>query len=330
MNPLVSFVVPAFNYGRYLNEALDSIAHQSLAVDYEIIVVDDASTDETPDVVRAFDDSRLFYVRHLENCGTTATIIHGLEMARGTYIAELSADDRYRPDFLSHTMPILEQNTDVGMVYGDVAAIDADGNLLADPWEGNISRQLHQHRAFKGNELELMLLHNPAASQARLMRSALVTQELPFPKWLYPRFGPFDWYENVRVAREQPVYYIPRTLADYRIHAKNQHRCAVVSDYSERTIIQTLDQLFDESPRVLQGHGIKQRVFGIAYLSLADHYFGIGHFADARRCYLEALRWQPRTFLAAGGMHRLLGTVLGEKRYARVKNILRSLLVRSE
>ena len=53
MTPLVSFIIPAFNYGRYLNEALDSIAHQSLAVDYEIIVVDDASTDETPEVVRA-------------------------------------------------------------------------------------------------------------------------------------------------------------------------------------------------------------------------------------------------------------------------------------
>lgn len=330
MNPLVSFVVPAFNYGRYLNEALDSIAHQSLAVDYEIIVVDDASTDETPDVVRAFDDSRLVYVRRRENCGTTATIIHGLELARGTYIAELSADDRYRPDFLSHTLPILEQNTEVGMVYGDVAAIDAGGNLLADPWVGNVSRQLHQHRAFKGNELELMLLHNPAASQARLMRSALVKQELPFPKWLYSRFGPFDWYENVRIAREQPVCYIPRTLAEYRLHPKNQHRRAMVSDYSERTIIQTLNQLFAESPHVLQAHGIKQRVFGTAYQRLADHYFGLGRFADARRCYLQALRWHPRTFLAAGGMHRLFGTGLGEKHYAHIKNTLRGLLVHSK
>ena len=327
--PLVSFIVPCFNYGRYLTECLESIFRQTATGDWELIVVDDASTDETPDVIRAYCDPRLRYTRHTQNRGTSATISDALRLTRGEYVAVLDADDRYRPDFLETVLPIMEQYPDVGMTYGDLAAIDEAGNLLADPWEGNAARRIHQNRAFKGNELWLMLTKNPSASQARLIRRVLLKDELPFPVWLHPRFGPIDWYMSVRLARNHDVYYIPRTLAEYRFHAGMQHQ-KPRRFYYEETVLHVLDALFAEPNVELQQPGRKRIAYGLAYQRFADQYFSAGNYSAARRCYLQALRLQPRAFVGSGGLHRLIGTGLGEKRYARIKSTLRGLLVRSE
>jgi hypothetical protein len=243
-------------------------------------------------------------------------------------VAQLDADDRFRRDFLAVTLPIFFAHPDLAMVYGDVAGMDEAGNLFSDPWQEHNARRLHGGRASRGNELVLMLLHSPSSATARLMRGDLARAQAPFPAYVDGHFGSAEWFLNLRLARHHDVYYLPRTLADYRIHPANLHSRPLVGRHVEESIISILDHLFAEPLEELKQKGLKPRAYGAAYLRLADAYFTGGNFKDARRCYVHALRWQPRQVLRKGGLHRLLGTTLGTMRYAQAKRSVPKWLVR--
>src|SRR5438128_3167006 len=98
--PAVSFVVPVYNMEAFVADCLNSIFGQEGNHDYEVIVIDDASTDAGADVVATFDDPRIRLIRHRKNKGAAHTITEGLHAARGKYVARIDPDDRYRPHFL--------------------------------------------------------------------------------------------------------------------------------------------------------------------------------------------------------------------------------------
>ncbi|MCT9867987.1 glycosyltransferase family 2 protein [Paenarthrobacter aurescens] len=115
----VSVVVPCYNYGRYLPDAVASALTQD-GVDVEVIVVDDASTDGSAAVAwrLAAGDPRISVVLHESNQGHIATYNDGLSRARGRYVTLLSADDLLAPGALARAAALMEANPEVGMVYG--------------------------------------------------------------------------------------------------------------------------------------------------------------------------------------------------------------------
>src|SRR5438132_8242141 len=104
--PLVSFVVMAYNLGRFLSDCINSILSQDSFGNFEIVLVNDASTDDTDTVIRSFSDSRIRVIEHHCNQGHVSTANDGFAAARGRFIARIDADDRYQLDFLSKTVPI--------------------------------------------------------------------------------------------------------------------------------------------------------------------------------------------------------------------------------
>src|SRR5947209_4282299 len=107
--PSVTVVIPCYNYGRYLRGAVKSVLDQP-GVDVEAIVIDDASTDGSADVVRevAAADPRVRAILHRSNFGHIATYNEGLEQASGDYVVLLSADDALTPGSLSRATALLE------------------------------------------------------------------------------------------------------------------------------------------------------------------------------------------------------------------------------
>ena len=116
-NPKVSVVVTTYNRAALLPRAIRSVLAQTYE-DYELIIVDDCSTDDTPDVIRTFVDSRIRVVRHAENTGQSAAINTGIRLARGEYIAFLDDDDEWvESKLLRQVRALDESDPRVGLVY---------------------------------------------------------------------------------------------------------------------------------------------------------------------------------------------------------------------
>ncbi len=108
MGSLVSIIIPTYNRARILGRAINSVLEQTYA-NWELIVVDDGSSDFTPQVVESFRDDRIRYV-HQENKGHQSAKNHGMEETRGEWITYIDDDDTFRPDFLKTTLSFIEQN----------------------------------------------------------------------------------------------------------------------------------------------------------------------------------------------------------------------------
>jgi len=121
-DPTVTVVTPTYNHAETLPRAIESVLHQTFE-DFEYIVVDDASTDNTKLVIESYDDDRIHYVRHEENKGGSAARNTGITKARGRYVAFLDADDEWLPGKLAAQVECLEERTeDWVAVYCDVVS----------------------------------------------------------------------------------------------------------------------------------------------------------------------------------------------------------------
>src|SRR5918996_212462 len=116
MSSKVSVVIPTYNYGRYLPEAVESVLHQTFP-DLEVIVVDDGSTDDTRELIGRFGD-KVCYI-YQRNQGLPAARNTGIRAARGEYVGFLDSDDLWLPGKLALQVPRLDSRQAVGLVYAD-------------------------------------------------------------------------------------------------------------------------------------------------------------------------------------------------------------------
>jgi hypothetical protein len=117
--PAVTVIVPCFNYAHFLPSAVRSAVSQD-GVDVQVIIVDDASSDATPEVAARLEAAspNVSVVRHDSNGGLVATMNHGFALAEGDYVVKLDADDMLTPGSLARSVRLLESYPDVGFVYG--------------------------------------------------------------------------------------------------------------------------------------------------------------------------------------------------------------------
>jgi glycosyltransferase involved in cell wall biosynthesis len=318
--PQISFVVPCYNYGAFLPDCLDSIFGQEGGHTFEIVAVDDGSTDDTPAVLERFADPRLRVIRHAQNQGHVKTITRGLREARGRLVARIDPDDRYRPCFLSETVQPFEAYPEVAFVYGDAALIDAAGQITVPR-----SDTAHYGRDFKGNEFIPLLVENFVCAPTVIARREAWLAALPVPENL--AFN--DWYFNLMIARRHDFHYVNKVIAEYRVHDSNHHGKIVRDRSEEPSILRLLDLIFGEAEADPERERAKQRargrVYAAQYLKLADGYFGFAMNQDARRCYLQAIRHAPRNLLSWTILRRLAATGVKRQRYEQLKRALRLL-----
>lgn len=147
--PTVSVIIPTYNRAHLVGRAIRSVLNQTYQ-DFEVIVVDDGSTDNTEEVVKSFNDSRIRYVRHEQNRGGAAARNTGIKMAQGEYIAFQDSDDEWLPEKLEKQMKVFENApAKVGVVYtgfwsieGNVKKYSLDREIRHK--EGDIHSQILQ------------------------------------------------------------------------------------------------------------------------------------------------------------------------------------------
>ncbi len=213
--PLVSAIVAAYNYERYLPEALDSALAQDYPADrLEVIVIDDGSSDATPEIAQAYARraaGRIRYVRQ-ENAGLAAATSRGLVECRGDLITLLDADDVWLPSRTRLLVSALSRHPNAGLVYGDMEVIDGEGRALAPSWY----REQGQ-TPFRGAVVNHLLRSNFVIAPALMVRASLRDRFSPIPR----EFPTQDWYMAARVAEVAEVEFVPAAVARYRRHGAN-------------------------------------------------------------------------------------------------------------
>jgi hypothetical protein len=210
--PRVSLAMSCHNYGRYLNTAIDSIIHQR-GCDLEVIVIDDASTDETADVLRGYrDDPRVRAVRHEERRGHLRSNNEGLALARGEFVGIFDADDfLLKHDAVARKVDVFDRHPSVGLVYSAYMLVDEKDApfRLFRPWPSDYVRS--------GLE-EFTHLINACyvPHSSTLVRRARHERLDEVYDLTLPHAG--DWDIWLRIAARSDVGYIAEPLQAYRQH----------------------------------------------------------------------------------------------------------------
>jgi glycosyltransferase involved in cell wall biosynthesis len=229
----VSIIMPAYNRGYIISEALQSVSGQTFR-NFDLIVVDDGSTDDTAAVVQHFSDARLRYVRHEKNKGYSGACNTGLRQARGEWIAFLDSDDLWKPEKLEKDMDFLERHAEADAVFTDLEKQDGSRHVPSFMRESPCMFSLLSEKKwpreviFTKREMYLCLLQEVPIKPSALMirRSAAETLE-PFNE-SWPSGS--DWDFLLRFSKHFRFGYIDETLALLRVQADATHRVHAIAD----------------------------------------------------------------------------------------------------
>jgi alpha-1,3-rhamnosyltransferase len=287
MTVLVSVVIPSFNHARFVTQAIDSVLGQTLA-DIELLVVDDGSTDGSPELIRrhlASSDGSIpvrFVAR--ENRGICRTLNEALAGAAGKYFAVLGSDDLWAPNKLARQVEGLESaDDDVAASFSDCWVIDAEGLR-----RGRMGLRF----PFRGGDIykDLLLLRFFPPAPTSIFRRNAIMELGGFNERTRVTEDVDLWY---RMARSYEVAYVDQPLASYRVHGDNVSAQDPVAVYQDKMVIME-DLILGDPELELMASTLRARV----QANHAGHLYTLLRLPEARRAALSALRTSPWERLA--------------------------------
>ncbi len=216
----VTVVVPCYNHGHFLREAIES-AERSRGVRFEIIVVDDGSTDVmTLEVMGRLRRDGYQVLRHEENRGVSAARNTGIAQAQGRYILPLDADNRIRHDYLRLGMSILDRAPTVGVVYGDIEYFGEDTGRITTP----------------EFSLERLMIDN-IVDNCAVFRRAIWEDCGGYDTEMPDRLGYEDWDFWLQAAKRGWGFVrIPEIMLDYRVRSDSMVRACRIPENHRRLV----------------------------------------------------------------------------------------------
>jgi glycosyltransferase involved in cell wall biosynthesis len=213
MTPAVSVIIPAYNYGHYLAGALESVLGQTTG-DLEVFVIDDASTDDTPEVVRRYlGDARVHYER-IDHAGVSAAKNTGIRLSQAPFVAFLDADDLWLLTKLERQLALFRADPDLGVAYTRRLLINEHGEELV----------YNQPTFYRGNVLEPLFRVNFVCQSSAMVRRPVFDAVGMFDE----RCPPVEDYDLwLRAALRYRFDYVDEPLVKYRTgHASLSSRNA--------------------------------------------------------------------------------------------------------
>jgi glycosyltransferase involved in cell wall biosynthesis len=288
--PRVSVIIPCYNQAHFLGDAVESVLNQSYP-HFEIIVVDDGSTDNTSEVAARYNQVRCI---RQQNQGLSAARNTGLRESTCEYLVFLDSDDRLLPDALSTGLKYLEAQPERAFVSGHYRLINAEG----EPQETNPQPHIEE-------EHYLALLQNNYIT---------VPASVMYRREIFDRVGDFDTalkssedYDlYMRISRAHPVYCHGALVAEYRAHGSN------MSSNSERMLKATLSVHSAQWPYVKgnkkyeqayrRGRRYWQYRYGEGMVEkVRSQVRAPGQWGEALRGMKTVLRYYPRGFFKHAG-----------------------------
>jgi glycosyltransferase involved in cell wall biosynthesis len=276
--PEVSVIIPTYNSAQYVIEAVESVLAQTWR-DFEVLVIDDGSTDDTEQVMRRY-EAPVRYLRQA-NGGVAVARNRGIAESLGRYVAFLDADDTWLSHKLARQMEALRQQPRQRACYSAFTVVDADLNPIG------ISRSQRQ-----GTALEDLLTHgNVIGSICTVLCD----------RSLFDLVGGFDpalsqcadWDMWVRLAAQTEFLYIDEPLVTYRQHGTNMSRNAPLLEHDS---LQVLRKGFAMPELSEPLRAQRQAALARNYMVLAGTYFHARRYRDFLRCAARAVTMDVHQF----------------------------------
>jgi glycosyltransferase involved in cell wall biosynthesis len=216
--PRVSVVMPTYNQAKYIHDALDSVLNQTFQ-DFELIVVNDGSTDHTPQILQEYQrqhaqhpQQHTLVVINKKNEKLPRALNTGFQQACGQYLTWTSSDNNMKPDMLEKMVAALDHNPNVGFVYADWDVIDDDGQYV-----GTVQSVDHdRHLLMRFNYINACFMYRHACQDQ---------VGLYDPDYIYAE----DWEYWWRIAQAFDMMRVPEVLYEYRVHGTSLTSTAVMT-----------------------------------------------------------------------------------------------------
>jgi glycosyltransferase involved in cell wall biosynthesis len=290
--PVISVIIPTYNYRQFLRECLESVFAQTFR-DIEVIVIDDGSTDDTPAILDSISEHRLKHFR-IPNSGIPCALNVGLRHAQGEFIAFLDADDRWRPQKLGTELNLMRAEPSVGVVFSDFVRFNEHGFLPNQftfyPELASVpvrSSSDGHGKVILGDAFSELIRFGqfPCYWQATLFRRE-VLRDLEIPSSL-KKSG--DVYFGLRVYERCKVGFIPEVLTEVRRHGGNFSWDLFEMESWHLKALLLLER--DVAPHHRQA--VRARL-GRKCASIGYHSFWQKQFSMAAKHYLKALKYPGR------------------------------------
>jgi len=264
----------AYNHERYIGEAIESILSQTMP-DLELIIIDDASTDQTPQIIKNYQqkDPRIKAFFHQKNMGIPATANECLNKATGQYITFIGSDDLWMSTKLEKQLKILQKHPDL-LVWSEGEIIDAEGKSI-----GKTFTEMHMatKKRKTGNIFCELIDDNYLFGQSLIVPKEYLNQFSTDLKYLC------DYRFMVDLAFEHDFFFVSEPLAKYRIHGSNSICKDEAGWNMDRVTLRTF---------FLQKYGncLSRNLKGNLCLKIGNAYSALGNTALAKHYYLKALK----------------------------------------
>ena len=290
-NPVVSVIIPCYNTAEYLAEAINSVLTQTFG-DFEIIVVDDGSTDNTADVTASFNDSCIYYVRHPENKGLAAARNTGIRHSKGRYLTFLDADDYFLPHKLKDQVSFLDNYNIYGLVVGGYLRVGKNGEVLKEhrPPDGPVTP-------------ELLIAANKFIVHSTLIRREYIEKAGYFDEELK---GGEEWDFHCRLA-----------LAGCLMYRQNNIVCAyrLVDDSLSTDLklqtdsrLKVVEKSFGSENLTPELSNLKNYAIAYTHLKAAGQYYSLKQFDRANHHLVKTLTTDPS--LSKNNYERVIRMIL--------------------
>lgn len=246
--PLVSVIMPAYNAEKFISKAIRSILDQTYG-NFELIIVDDCSTDRTMDIVRTFDDSRIKIYHNDHNRGIAYSRNYALEMSKGKYIAIMDDDDISFANRLQDQVVFLEENEEFGVVGGKVQNIDKDDNIIYEPAD-----VLKNPLFIKVNFLFKCIFHN---SEMMFRRQLIDEYNIRYRDNCY---GMEDFCFWIECSKKVKMTNLDNLMLKHRYHEATETSRVKREEYPQRI------QLYDN---------LQKLSFALSGFELSDEEFAV-------------------------------------------------------
>jgi len=269
--PIISVIIPAYNQSRYLSQAVQSVLAQSLA-DWEMVIIDDGSTDDTRAVALSIIDPRIHYI-YQENRGLSAARNTGIRHSTAPYLTFLDSDDLFLPEKLELLLAEMERRPELGLAAGQAIPIDENGRVAGKAFTTPLPEQ--GERLLLGNPLHVgsVLLCRDWQGKAGLFDESLRSYE--------------DWDMWLRLARLGcPMGSVAQPVAQYRFHAAQMTRIGQQMTHATFTV---LDKVFADPNLPQSWLALKDPAYSHAYLRAAAQAYQGGDIPQAKDCLERAI-----------------------------------------